>query len=114
MAGEREVARPRKRAEYELRFASAQARRGWTDLVATARSAATDSWDLLTRTPHETTPRNYPLRGDLATVVRHGRTFPRWQHKPTLRGDARIWFYVDGNVVYLEQVHTHHPNATKR
>ena len=37
----------------------------------------------------------------------------RWQHKPTAHGDARIWFYVDDGVVYLEQVHTRHPNQTK-
>lgn len=29
-----------------------------------------------------------------------------------LKGDARIWFYVEG-VVSLEQVHTKHPNETK-
>lgn len=34
-------------------------------------------------------------------------------HKPTLKGTARIWFYVDGSTVYLEQVHTAHPNETK-
>ena len=37
----------------------------------------------------------------------------RRQHKPTQQGDARIWFYVDGHDVFIEQVHTHHPNATK-
>lgn len=31
----------------------------------------------------------------------------------TLKGDARIWFSVHDGTVYLEQVHTHHPNATK-
>jgi hypothetical protein len=37
----------------------------------------------------------------------------RCQYKPTLKGDARIWFYVDGNTVLLEQVHTQHANQTK-
>ena len=45
--------------------------------------------------------------------MRDGRMHERWQHEPTARGDARIWFYVDGKLVYLEQVHTHHPNQTK-
>jgi hypothetical protein len=31
------VERPTKKREYELRFASVQARRGWTDLKATIR-----------------------------------------------------------------------------
>ncbi len=29
------------------------------------------------------------------------------------KGTARIWFYVEGRIVYLEQVHTSHPNETK-
>ncbi|MFN3865938.1 MAG: hypothetical protein ACK4MD_04400 [Demequina sp.] len=107
------VERPTKRAEHELRFASASARRGWQDLCATMRSPLADSWDFLTRTPLERTPRNYPLKGALATVTRDGVAHQRWQHKPTLQGDARIWFYVEGQTVYLEQVHTHHPNSTK-
>jgi hypothetical protein len=61
----------------------------------------------------EVTPTNYRLRGDLSTVARGGDSYDRWQHKPTLKGDARIWFYIDGNTVVLEQVHTHHPNQTK-
>jgi hypothetical protein len=46
-------------------------------------------------------------------VTRNGSTHDRWQHKPTAKGDARIWFYVADQVVYLEQVHTNHPNETK-
>ncbi|MFT7023219.1 MAG: hypothetical protein ACJA07_002314 [Rhodococcus sp. (in: high G+C Gram-positive bacteria)] len=34
-------------------------------------------------------------------------------HKPTAKGTARIWRYVDGRTVHLEQVHTSHPNETK-
>jgi hypothetical protein len=49
----------------------------------------------------------------LGQVTRDGKTYQRWQHKPTLQGDARIWFYVEGQVVHLEEVYTHHPNATK-
>jgi hypothetical protein len=31
----------------------------------------------------------------------------------TIERAARIWFYVDGGTVYLEQVHPSHPNVTK-
>ncbi|MFP3580549.1 hypothetical protein SB659_13320 [Arthrobacter sp. SIMBA_036] len=44
---------------------------------------------------------------------RNGSSHDRWQHKPTLKGTARLWFYVEGQIVYLEQVHTSHPNQTK-
>lgn len=52
MAKNEKVERPTKKSEYELRFASVQAKRGWTDLKATTKNALVDSWDFLTRTPH--------------------------------------------------------------
>lgn len=67
----------------------------------------------MTRTPLAKTPSNYPLRGELGTITRGDKVHERWQHKPTIKGTARIWFFVDGRTVYLEQVHTSHPNETK-
>ena len=113
MAKEEGVPRPAKKSEYTLLFASVGAKKGWRDLVATIRNPMTDTWDFLTRSPAEHTPTNYPLRGELGVIQRDGKTYERWQHKPTAQGDARIWFYVDGQSVFIEQVHTHHPNATK-
>jgi hypothetical protein len=113
MAKNEKVERPTKKSEYELRFASVQAKRGWTDLKATTRNALVDSWDFLTRTPQMTTPTNYQLRGELGRLSRDGVTHDRCQHKPTLKGDARFWFYVVDQIVYLEHVHTSHPNETK-
>ncbi|MGO4533794.1 hypothetical protein [Leifsonia sp. 2MCAF36] len=113
MARDKKVARPTKRSEFSIVFASLQAQRGWTDLCATTRNAMVEAWDFLTRTPLIETPTNYRLRGELGSITRDGVTHERWQHKPTLKGDARLWFYVHEQTVYLEQVHTHHPNATK-
>lgn len=113
MPKESVVPRPPKKSEYVLKFATKQAEKGWRDLVATIRNPMSETWDFLTRTPLTTTPANYPLEASLGSITRGGRTFQRWQHKPTVKGTARVWFYVDGNVVYLEQVHTAHPNETK-
>ena len=107
------VPRPPRKVEYEIRFASAAAEKGWQDLVAAIRNSMSEVWDFLTRTPELRTPTNYPLKGELATIRRGGATHERWQHKPTAQGTARIWFYVQGRTVYLEQVHTSHPNETK-
>ena len=107
------VPRPPRKVEYEIRFATAEASRGWQDLVATVRNAMADTWDFLTTTPLETTLTNYRLMGELGTITRAGRTHQRWQHKPTAKGSARVWYYVDGRTVHLEQVHTNHPNETK-
>ena len=107
------VPRPPKKAEYEIRFATADAKKGWRDLVATIRNPMAETWDFLTRTPLEKTRTNYRLKGELGTIQRGGTTHERWQHKPTAQGTARIWYFVDGRTVYLEQVHTSHPNETK-
>lgn len=113
MARSSKVERPTKKSEYDIVFASRQAEKGWTDLRATTRNALADSWDFLTRSPLTEGPVNYPLRGALGTVTYGGKQYSRWQHKPTRQGDARIWFFVIGQTVYLEQVHTQHPNETK-
>lgn len=113
MARARGVPRPTKRSEFDIFFASANAQRGWRDLAATHRNALADAWDFLTRTPLSVTPTNSPLKGELGTVVRAGVEHERWQHKPTQDSGARIWFYVEGHSVFLEQVHTAHPNETK-
>ena len=113
MARNTKVPRPTKNSEYELRFASREAQKGWRDLSATIRGPLTDTWDFLTRSPLTESPSNYPLKGQLSEILRDGISYQRWQHKPARQGDARIWFYVDGKIVYLERVHTSHPNETK-
>ena len=107
------VPRPPKKIEYEIRYATTDAAKGWQDLAATIRNPLAEAWDFLTRTPLAKTPTNYPLRGELGTITRGEKTHERWQHKPTLKGTARIWFFVEDRTVYLEQVHTSHPNETK-
>lgn len=107
------VLRPLKKVEYEIRFASSDSQKGWRDLVATIRNSMAESWDFLTRTPLQTTPTNYRLKGELGTISRAGAIHERWQHKPTAKGTARIWFYVHERTVFLEQVHSSHPNETK-
>ena len=113
MSKESTVPRPAKKSECVLKYATKQSEKGWRDLVATIRNSMSETWDFLTHTPLMRTPTNYPLEGPLGVITRSGRTFQRWQHKPTLKGTARVWFYVDGNTVYLEQIHTAHPNETK-
>lgn len=42
--------------EYEIRFATTNARKGWQDLAATIRNLLAETWDFLTRTPLAKTP----------------------------------------------------------
>jgi mRNA-degrading endonuclease RelE of RelBE toxin-antitoxin system len=109
------VPRPKKNNEYEIKFASREAEKGWRDLCATHRNAMADCWDLLTSKPTEPRPTNYPLKGELGTVTYQGTGYTRWQYKPTAGGSGRVWFFVDEKTktVYLEDVHTTHPTQTK-
>lgn len=84
------VPRPPKGIEYEIRFATADAQKGWRDLVATIRSPMTETWDFLTRTSLSSTPTNYRLKGELGVIERGGVTHERWQHQPTAKGTARL------------------------
>lgn len=109
------VRRPLKNSEFEIRFATNHAEKGWRDLVATYRNAMVDTHDFLTKTPTAFDAKtNYKLKGDLAEVTGpDGKKYERWQHKPTATGDGRVWFFVVNSVVYLEKVYTKHPSQTK-
>jgi hypothetical protein len=82
MAKSEKVERPTKKSEYELRFASVQAKRGWADLKATIRNSLVDSWDFLTRTPQVTTPTNsdcvviWAACHEAALLTKDGSTSP--------------------------------------
>ncbi|MDR1118723.1 MAG: hypothetical protein LBL01_05450 [Bifidobacteriaceae bacterium] len=112
MAPETRVPRPGKAAEYAIEFATREAEKGWRDLVATARNAAADAWDFLTKTPLLQGRDCYPLMGDLAVVRVGAKPYQRWQYKPTRGG--RIWYAVaTGDMtVWVERVSTGHPNET--
>lgn len=109
----RTVERPLRKSEYKIVFVTNSAAKGWRDLVATSRNAMVDSWEFLTQTPTERTITNYPLKAELSAVTYQGQKYDRWQLKPTLKGSARIWYFVVDKTVYLEQVFTSHPNQTK-
>ena len=110
---DRQVPRPLRKDEYQIRFINKSAEKGWNDLLATSRNSMVEAWEFLTHTPLTRTSTNYPLKCKLRVISRKGESYDRWQYKPTRKGSARIWFYVDEQVVFLEQVHTNHPNETK-
>lgn len=115
MAKNVRVERPLRKSEFEIVFASSHAQKGWRDLKAMVPGPLVDTWEWLTKNPLEVSPTNYPLKGELSTLAYQGKTHSRWQYKPTLKGGARIWFFVDEGArrVYLEKVFTSHPNETK-
>jgi len=107
------VQRPTKKSEFEIFFASNSAKKGWRDLNATRQNDLVEAWEYLTKSPTEPSPLNAQLRGELSQVTVAGSSFDRWQLKLSSTNGARIWFYVDGKTVFIEEVHTRHPNETK-
>ncbi|MHA4852799.1 hypothetical protein L1080_025140 [Rhodococcus sp. MSC1_016] len=113
------VPRPIKRAEWQLVFATRDAEKGWTGLLATARNATVDAWDTLTREPTVQTPRLYQLKGDYAYGRYNGRNFARYQYK--VPNGGRIWFFLDpaprgdkvAGRVLLERCEPGHPKETE-
>ncbi len=106
-----QVARLQKKNEFEIRFSTRNAEKGWTNLLVTTRNAIVDAWDFLTKTPHAASEGNHPMRDELEFISVNGNRYPRWQYE--LPGGARIWFYVHEQVVWIIDVHTRHPNQTK-
>lgn len=118
MSKESAVPRPLKRTEFVLVFITSQAQKGWVDCLATARNAAVDAWDCLTRTPGLESQRLYRLKGDFATGSYQGVTYDRYQYKITDGG--RIWYFIDrtpknkraAGRVLIERCSMAHPKET--
>lgn len=118
MSKQSRVPRPIRKVEYEIFFASKHAERGWQDLNATTLNALATAWEFLTRTPQERSERCHEMKAELARITRGNIDHERWQYE--LPGGARIWYWVvapsksKSGQVWLEQVHTRHPNETKK
>jgi len=113
MANLEKVPRPHKKTLYTLYFATKSAQKGWRDVLAVRPADLQKTWDFLAHTPLDITPHSYQLKGELQAVSWKGVRYERWQLKPSLSAGIRIWYFIDGKKVLIEQVHTRHPNQTK-
>jgi hypothetical protein len=107
------VPRPLKKSEYKIYFESSKVRKTWVDLLAVRRSDLSEAWDFLTRNPLKVTPLSYPMRKDFGLLIANGISQQRWQLKLSATDGSRIWYFVDGQNVFIERIFTAHPNETK-
>lgn len=102
--------------EWDVRFASGEAAKGWEQLGAQAAGNTCGAWHLMRTDPAPTirTERHHRLRGTLARGTHRGETMCRWQIEVTAGG--RIWYLVDTDrrTVWVEYASPQHPKATEK
>lgn len=100
--------------EWELRFGTNEAAKGWDHLCSHAPENTRRAFDLLRRTPRPTPPteRHHRLKGVLATGTHRGRSFAQWQYEVTAGG--RIWYLVDDDnrTLWIQYAGPGHPRST--
>ena len=108
------VAPPPVEGEWEVRFGTSEAAKGWDELCAQASANTRKAFDLMRsrpRPPEDAT--HYRLRGQLASREFGGRTLEQWQIKVT--GAARIWYLPDDDrrTVWVVYASAAHPKQTE-
>ncbi len=102
--------------EWDIRFANAEAAKGWEQLCAQAAGNTRAAWYLMRTDPAPATrtERHRRLRGELASGAHRGEPMDRWQIEVTAGG--RIWYLVDveRRTLWIDCAGTGHPKATDR
>jgi hypothetical protein len=108
------VAPPARPGHYKLFFASSEAARGWEELCRQAPGNTLTAYEAIGADPCPTppTPRQHPLKGELALRAYGGKTLPVWQYEVT--GSGRIWYLVDHDTrtCWIHVAGTGHPKQT--
>ena len=112
--GER-VAPPPAPGEWEIRYATSEAARGWEELCRNAPNSAAECWKALRKSPREAInpKRQFRLKGTLGTRVLRGQDLEQWQYEVT--GGGRVFYCPDAHsgIVWLTHAGTGHPKATE-
>ncbi|HEY5854032.1 MAG TPA: hypothetical protein VIW24_08275 [Aldersonia sp.] len=108
------VAPPAAGDEWELRFATTDAAKGWDELCRQAAANTNAAWKELRNRPTVCSPtsRHHQLKGSLATAEHRGHVLELWQYEVT--GAGRIWYLVDHDerTLWIKHAGTGHPKVT--
>jgi hypothetical protein len=109
------VAPPPGPDEWDLRYATNDAAKGWEELGRQVPHNLSRAWEALRTNPRPqpATTRQHQLKGKLGTGTFDGREMPCWQYEVT--GGGRIWYLVDDerHTVWIQTASTGHPKATE-
>jgi len=101
--------------EYDVRFASNDAARGWEQLTRHAAGNLRRAYDAIRTAPrsHARPERQHRLKGALGTGSWKGAQYERWQYEVTSGG--RLWYLVDDarRTVWITFAGTGHPKETE-
>jgi hypothetical protein len=99
--------------EWEVRFGTTEAAKGWGELCAHLRENTRLAFDLMRSNPRPPEDRmHYRLRGTLADREWKGRDLEQWQIKVSSSG--RIWYLPDdqAHTVWIVYASPAHPRET--
>jgi hypothetical protein len=109
------VAPPAVDDEWHIRFGTADAAKGWPELVNKAAGNARRAWDLMRTSPGQNSnDRHHQLKGEDYSTARHdGRVLPQWQIEVT--GGGRIWYLIDEvkHTIWILYASLRHPKGTE-
>jgi hypothetical protein len=100
--------------EWEVRFGTSEAAKGWESLCHRAAGNTKAAWALMRVDPRPPVDgRHHPLKYDLATRTIQGHACEQWQIEVT--GAGRIWYAIDDErrTVWVTLAATGHPKATE-
>jgi hypothetical protein len=108
------VAPPPGPDEWEIRFHTNDAAKGWEELCRQSPGNTRAAWATMRRSPAPpmNAPRHHRLHDSLATGLAGGRVLDRWQIEVT--GAGRVWYLVDHETatVWIDYAGPGHPKAT--
>jgi hypothetical protein len=108
------VAPPPVQDEWDVRFGTSEAAKGWDELCAHVAGSTRRAFELMRsgpRPPQDGT--HYRLRGNLGSREFAGRPLEQWQIK--VSGAGRIWYLPDDDkhIVWVVYASPAHPKQTE-
>lgn len=102
--------------EWDLRFATNEAVRGWEELCRLALANTRRCFERLRTDPRSGADHNrqHQLRGDLATHRHGGRHLEQWEYEVTSGGRVRYAIDDDTRTVWVVYASPRHPKDTDR
>jgi hypothetical protein len=102
--------------EWDVRFGTSNAVRGWEELCRLALANTRRCLETLRCDPrsHGNHDRQHRLRGDLATHRHNGADLEQWEYEVTSGGRVRYVVNEDDRTVWIIYASPRHPKDTDR